>query len=166
MKPVSGEDALAPLSITRPMPDRYAVRPASMAFLKAPAIAGISPAVAIAVFAITAAAPISMASHACEGLPIPASTIIGRSISSIKIWINSRVASPLFDPIDVIRDAIKNEENLGTTSGHLAGEILGARLITIHNLYFLINLMRNIREAIKEERFLEFREEFYKKWKK
>lgn len=47
-----------------------------------------------------------------------------------------------------------------------AGEILGARLITIHNLYFLINLMKNIREAIKEERFLEFREEFYRKWKK
>lgn len=47
-----------------------------------------------------------------------------------------------------------------------AGEILGARLITLHNLYFLIKLMENIRESIKEERFLEFREEFYKKWKK
>ena len=41
-----------------------------------------------------------------------------------------------------------------------AGEILGARLITMHNLYFLINLMKNIRESIREERFLEFREEF------
>ena len=62
-------------------------------------MAGMSPAVAMAVFAITAAAPISMASHACEGRPMPASTITGRSISSIRILMNSRVASPLFVPI-------------------------------------------------------------------
>lgn len=45
-----------------------------------------------------------------------------------------------------------------------AGEILGARLLTIHNLRFLIKLMGNIRDAIKEDRFLEFREGFYKKY--
>jgi queuine tRNA-ribosyltransferase len=44
------------------------------------------------------------------------------------------------------------------------GEILGARLTTIHNLYFLIKLMENIREAIKEDRLLEYKEEFYKKY--
>ncbi|MSS44142.1 tRNA guanosine(34) transglycosylase Tgt [Anaerosalibacter bizertensis] len=43
-------------------------------------------------------------------------------------------------------------------------EILGSRLATIHNLYFLIKLMKNIREAIKEDRLLEYREEFYKKF--
>ena len=43
-------------------------------------------------------------------------------------------------------------------------EILGARLATIHNLYFLIKLMENIREAIREDRLLEYREEFYKKY--
>ncbi len=43
-------------------------------------------------------------------------------------------------------------------------EILGLRLTTIHNLYFLIKLMENIREAIKEDRLLEYREEFYKKY--
>ena len=43
-------------------------------------------------------------------------------------------------------------------------EILGARLATIHNLYFLIKLMENIRKAIKEDRLLEYREEFYKKY--
>ena len=36
---------------------------------------------------MTAAAPISMASQACEGRPMPASTMMGRSISSIRIWI-------------------------------------------------------------------------------
>ena len=43
-------------------------------------------------------------------------------------------------------------------------EILGARLATIHNLYFLIELMDKIRNAIKEDRLLEYREEFYKKY--
>ncbi|MBW4828577.1 MAG: tRNA guanosine(34) transglycosylase Tgt [Clostridiaceae bacterium] len=43
-------------------------------------------------------------------------------------------------------------------------EILGSRLATIHNLYFLIKLMENIRKAIKEDRLLEYREEFYKKF--
>ena len=45
-----------------------------------------------------------------------------------------------------------------------AGEILGARLMTIHNLRFLVHLMENVREAIREDRLLEFREEFYSKY--
>ena len=40
-------------------------------------------------------------------------------------------------------------------------EILGQRLITYHNLYFLKNLMHEIREAIKEDRLLDFKKEFY-----
>ena len=43
-------------------------------------------------------------------------------------------------------------------------EILGARLATIHNLYFFSNLMENIRKAIKEDRLMEYKEEFYKKY--
>ena len=43
-------------------------------------------------------------------------------------------------------------------------EILGARLLSIHNLRFLVKLMEDIREAIKEERLVEFRDEFYKKY--
>lgn len=45
-----------------------------------------------------------------------------------------------------------------------AGEILGARLATLHNLYFLINLMERIRNAIKEDNLLNFRDEFYTKY--
>ena len=43
-------------------------------------------------------------------------------------------------------------------------EILGARLATIHNLYFLIKLMENIRKAIREDRLMEYKNEFYKKY--
>ena len=48
----------------------------------------------------------------------------------------------------------------------VAGEILGAKLLSIHNLRFLINLMTNIRKSIMEDRFLDFREEFYRKYGK
>jgi queuine tRNA-ribosyltransferase len=41
------------------------------------------------------------------------------------------------------------------------GEILAARLGTIHNLYFYVSLMKSIREAIDQSRFDEFSREFY-----
>ena len=43
-------------------------------------------------------------------------------------------------------------------------EILGARLLTIHNLYFLINMMSEIRKAIEDDVFLEYKEDFYEKF--
>lgn len=43
-------------------------------------------------------------------------------------------------------------------------EILASRLVTIHNLNFLLRLTENIREAIKEDRLLDYKEEFYKKY--
>ncbi len=45
-----------------------------------------------------------------------------------------------------------------------AGEITGGRLLSIHNLRFLIRLMERVREAIAEDRFLDFRKEFYAKY--
>ncbi|MCX8074968.1 MAG: tRNA guanosine(34) transglycosylase Tgt [Clostridia bacterium] len=45
-----------------------------------------------------------------------------------------------------------------------ADEILGARLLTIHNLRFLVKLMEDVRNAIKEDRLLDFKNEFYKKY--
>jgi len=43
-----------------------------------------------------------------------------------------------------------------------AGELLAPRLNTIHNLYYYTNLMREIREAIAEERFEEFKDRFHR----
>lgn len=45
-----------------------------------------------------------------------------------------------------------------------AGEITGGRLLSIHNLRFLIRLMERVRQAIAEDRFLDFRKEFYTKY--
>ena len=43
-------------------------------------------------------------------------------------------------------------------------EILSARLMSYHNLYFLLNLMKNVRKAILEDRLLDFRKEFFEKY--
>lgn len=45
-----------------------------------------------------------------------------------------------------------------------ADEMLAPRLISIHNIQFLENLMKGIRNAIKEDRFLEFKAAFYEKY--
>lgn len=42
-------------------------------------------------------------------------------------------------------------------------EILGAQLLSIHNLRYLTHLMEQIKEAIKENRLLEFRDEYLAK---
>ncbi|MDI9539915.1 MAG: tRNA guanosine(34) transglycosylase Tgt [Bacillota bacterium] len=44
-----------------------------------------------------------------------------------------------------------------------SNEGLGTRLLSIHNLRFLIKLMEDARAAINEDRFLDFKEEFFKK---
>ena len=43
-------------------------------------------------------------------------------------------------------------------------EILGIRLISLHNLRFLTRLMEQVREAIEKDDLLGFREEFYNKY--
>ncbi|MGM9971964.1 MAG: tRNA guanosine(34) transglycosylase Tgt [Anaeroplasmataceae bacterium] len=45
-----------------------------------------------------------------------------------------------------------------------AEELLGPRLVTTHNLYFLKNLMSQIRQAIKEDRLGDFKEAFFKEY--
>jgi queuine tRNA-ribosyltransferase len=37
-------------------------------------------------------------------------------------------------------------------------------LLSYHNLYFLVHTMENIRKAIEEDRFLEYKREFYLKY--
>lgn len=47
---------------------------------------------------------------------------------------------------------------------HNVGEMLGGHLCTYHNLYFYLDLMRKARENIREKRFDDFRQAFYKKF--
>ncbi|MEK4799152.1 tRNA guanosine(34) transglycosylase Tgt [Thermoactinomyces sp. FSL K6-2592] len=45
-----------------------------------------------------------------------------------------------------------------------ADETFGLRLITYHNLYFLLELMKHVRQAILEDRLLDFRDAFMMKY--
>jgi queuine tRNA-ribosyltransferase len=49
---------------------------------------------------------------------------------------------------------------------YMAKEILSSRLNTIHNLYYYLNLMKDLRGAIQADRVEEFSREFYEKQKK
>jgi queuine tRNA-ribosyltransferase len=40
-------------------------------------------------------------------------------------------------------------------------EILGARLNTIHNLHYYLNLMQEMRDALDEDRFEEWKAQFH-----
>ena len=40
------------------------------------------------------------------------------------------------------------------------GEMLGPMLATIHNLHYYLNLMREVREALEQGRYAEFRRQF------
>jgi len=47
----------------------------------------------------------------------------------------------------------------------VANETFGQRLLSIHNLRFLIKITENIRKSIKEDKFLEYKEEFINRYK-
>jgi len=71
-----------------------------------------------------------------------------------------------FTPLDDECDCYCCKNHTKAYLHHLVkcGEILGARLLSIHNLRFSLRLMEQIREAINNDRFLEFRKEFYEKY--
>lgn len=46
-----------------------------------------------------------------------------------------------------------------------SGEILGLRLVSLHNVYFYVRLMKDIRTAIEQGNFAEFKEEFLRNYK-
>jgi len=43
-------------------------------------------------------------------------------------------------------------------------EMFGLRLTSYHNLYFLLDLMKNIRQAIMEDRLLDYKKEFFEQY--
>jgi queuine tRNA-ribosyltransferase len=71
-----------------------------------------------------------------------------------------------FRPLDEECDcyACKNYSRAYIRHLFKAKEILGARLTTIHNLRFLLKLMEDVRQAIMEDRLLDFKEEFFEKY--
>lgn len=71
-----------------------------------------------------------------------------------------------FSPLDPNCDCYTCKNYSRAYIRHLikTDEILGLRLTTYHNLYFLLNLMEQVREAIKADRLGDFREEFFENY--
>ena len=67
-----------------------------------------------------------------------------------------------FSPLDPECDCYTCSNYSRAYLRHLvnAKEILGARLLSYHNLYFLLKMCENIREAIMNDSFLDYKKEF------
>lgn len=71
-----------------------------------------------------------------------------------------------FNPIEDACDCYACKNYSRAYIRHLinANEILGGRLLSIHNIRFLQRLTAQIRQAIMEDRYLDFKDEFLKKF--
>ena len=71
-----------------------------------------------------------------------------------------------FSPLDSECDCYTCSNHSRAYLRHLinAKEILGARLLSYHNLYFLLKMCENVRDAIMNDSFLDFKKEFYEKY--
>lgn len=71
-----------------------------------------------------------------------------------------------FGPLDPNCDCYTCKNYTRAYIRHLikTGETFGLRLTTYHNLYFLLKLMEQVRQAIREDRLLDFRDEFFEQY--
>lgn len=97
-------------------------------------------------------------------------TRLGRNGTAIttygKVVIKNAKYAKDFTPLDETCDCYTCKNHTKAYIRHLmnVNEILGARLLSTHNLRFLLKTMENIRQAIREDRFLEYKKEFYKNY--
>lgn len=71
-----------------------------------------------------------------------------------------------FGPIDEKCDCYTCQNYSRAYLRHLfkADETFGLRLASYHNLHFLMNLMKDVRQAIREDRLLDFKEAFFEEY--
>ncbi|HEX3033481.1 MAG TPA: tRNA guanosine(34) transglycosylase Tgt [Bacillota bacterium] len=83
-----------------------------------------------------------------------------------KVVIRNAVHTRDFSPLDPECECYTCKNYTRAYLRHLfkAEETLGLRLLSIHNLHFLIQLMKGMRQAILEDRFPDFKREFYSKY--
>jgi queuine tRNA-ribosyltransferase len=83
-----------------------------------------------------------------------------------KVVVRNATYKEDFSPLDPECDCFVCRNYSRAYLRHLikAGEILGARLLTYHNLYFTLVTMRKIREAIMDDRLLAYKREFFEKF--
>lgn len=84
-----------------------------------------------------------------------------------KIVIRNSAFTKDFKPLDAECDCYTCRNFSRAYLRHLfnAEEMLGLILLSMHNVYFFLDLMRKIREAIKEDAFHTFKKDFLHKYK-
>jgi queuine tRNA-ribosyltransferase len=84
-----------------------------------------------------------------------------------KINITNAKYKNLFEPVEKDCKCYTCKNYTAAYISHLfrAKEMLAATLASIHNLYFLNNLMSQIRQSILDDNFFDFKEEFLKNYK-
>ncbi|MEK7614733.1 MAG: tRNA guanosine(34) transglycosylase Tgt [Patescibacteria group bacterium] len=72
-----------------------------------------------------------------------------------------------FTPVDLGCDCYTCKNYTRAYVSHLfrAKEMYAATLASIHNLYFIVNLVKKIRQSILDDRFFEYKEEFLTRYK-
>lgn len=107
----------------------------------------------------------------CDTFDCVAPTRIGRTgscyTSTGKIHIKTSLYREDFGPIDASCGCHTCTNYSRAYLAHLfrAGEILGGHLASIHNLYFITNLVKGIRASIIDGTYAEFKESFLGKYR-
>lgn len=85
--------------------------------------------------------------------------------STGKIVVKNGIYKEDFSPLDAECDCYACKNFTRAYLRHLfnVDEILGAQLLSIHNIRYLTNFMEQIKQAIREDRLAEFRSEYLKK---
>jgi len=89
-----------------------------------------------------------------------AMTSVGRV--AIKNAAHERDFSPLDPNCDC--DTCRNYSRSYLRHLYKSNEILSSMLLTHHNLYFLVHLMEQIREAIEQDNFLQLKKDFFQRY--
>ncbi len=97
-------------------------------------------------------------------------TRIGRNGTAMtsqgRVVIKNAIHTESLEPLDPECNCYTCKNYTRAYLRHLfkANEILGLRLLTYHNLYFLLRLMENIRQAIREDCLLDYKNKFFQKY--
>ena len=83
-----------------------------------------------------------------------------------KIAVRNATYTKDFGPVDEACSCRVCKKYTRSYIRHLlnSNEILGLKLLTFHNVYFYVNLMKRIREAIAQDQYREFQREFLEKY--
>lgn len=83
-----------------------------------------------------------------------------------KVVVRNGIYKNDFSPLDEECDCYCCKNFSKAYLRHLVNckEILAAQLLSIHNITFLLNLVKGAREAIKNDSFADFKREFYQKY--